>query len=86
MTEAADRPDQARLAEGVERAAAASWDSIVLRMRQLIADALAAGLRESVVDGVLDDVRPTETAKRPAVRSRAAETLTFAPGSSSDAT
>lgn len=86
VTVAAERPNQARLAEGVERAAAASWDSIVLRMRELIADALAAGLRKTAVDGVLDDVLPTETTKRPALRSRAGETLTFAPGSSSDGT
>ena len=53
VAEDAERPDPARIAQGIDRATGASWESIVAEMRRLIAQAIAERESSTVIAGRL---------------------------------
>ena len=85
VTEAAEQPDNALLHAGIERAAEASWESIVQRMRELIAMAVATRSQESAADGVLSEVLPPKTARSITTSRSTGKAPVFAPDRASDA-
>lgn len=101
VTAAVEQPDAARIEAGIARAAAASWESIVRRMRALVAEGITVHEEAGAMDGVfvdvldtaldealdeaLDDVTPPDAARGRAVPGGAGQTLTFAPERAPDA-
>jgi glycosyltransferase involved in cell wall biosynthesis len=84
VAEAVEQPDTERLEQGMERAASASWEAIVQRMRELIADAVAMRLQESGMDDLLDAVPPTRARSERRISSAVPATV-LAPDRSEDA-
>lgn len=72
VNSALKHPDQARIRAGIERAAESSWDSIVLRMRELMAGAIATSRAGREFDEVLGAITPLPT-RAAGGRSRSAE-------------